>query len=215
MDDAALEVAALVDGRDYGHDSEGNPVRRPMGESLWRLPLPPLSATSWPEAYSPGSDDAQDRGEAARRLLANHGAVARFATRGAGQRGARPVSAPLSDPTAVAVPELSPAVDACLRACAAKMTPRATPVDDRGSDDDVRFDAFLRAEALDVAAAALPASSRVDAARSVSASLRYLRDRVGVPRDMSLPAARQFRAHLNWVADAVLRLALAEEGGQV
>ena len=35
----------------------------------------------------------------------------------------------------------------------------------------------------------------------VCASVAYLRDRVGVPRDMPLPAARQFRAHLNWLVD--------------
>ena len=38
---------------------------------------------------------------------------------------------------------------------------------------------------------------------SVVPSLVYLRDRVGVPRDMPLPAARQFRAHLSWMIDAV------------
>jgi glutathione S-transferase len=32
-------------------------------------------------------------------------------------------------------------------------------------------------------------------------SLAYFRDRIGVPRDMSYPAARQLRAHLNWVAE--------------
>ena len=31
----------------------------------------------------------------------------------------------------------------------------------------------------------------------------YMRDRVGVPRDLPLPAARQFRAHLNWLIDSL------------
>ena len=35
----------------------------------------------------------------------------------------------------------------------------------------------------------------------VCASAAYLRDRVGVPRDLPLPAARQLRAHLNWLID--------------
>lgn len=29
-------------------------------------------------------------------------------------------------------------------------------------------------------------------------SLIYIRDRVGVPKDVSLPVARQLRAHFNW-----------------
>lgn len=38
---------------------------------------------------------------------------------------------------------------------------------------------------------------------AVVASAEYLRDRVGVPRDMKLPAARQLRAHLNWMIDTL------------
>lgn len=33
----------------------------------------------------------------------------------------------------------------------------------------------------------------------VAVAAAYLRDKVGVPRDLTYPAARQFRAHLNWL----------------
>ena len=57
-------------------------------------------------------------------LVSNHAAVARFAARGCGRRGDKPVSAPLSDPTARPDDEYVPAVDAALRrvcaSCSAK-----------------------------------------------------------------------------------------------
>merc|ERR1711865_456658 len=38
---------------------------------------------------------------------------------------------------------------------------------------------------------------------SAASHLRYTRDRICVPRDMSFGAARQLRAHLNWAADII------------
>jgi glutathione S-transferase len=46
-----------------------------------------------------------------------------------------------------------------------------------------------------------------DYAGGVVASLAYMRDRIGVPRDMKLPAAKQLRAHLNWSIGKLVKAA--------
>jgi hypothetical protein len=43
--------------------------------------------------------------------MKNHAAVARFALRGAGRPGPKPVSAPLSDPSAVGIVSMQPFID--------------------------------------------------------------------------------------------------------
>ncbi len=53
-----------------------------------------------------------DRLLAAAKLVGNHAAVTRFALRGPGKPGPRPVSAPLADPTAVPAMEHTDTADA-------------------------------------------------------------------------------------------------------
>ncbi|GAB4823293.1 hypothetical protein N2152v2_010339 [Parachlorella kessleri] len=167
-------VAAAIDGQD--------------GKS-WHLPLPPLTATSL-EPHAPGESPEGDRLEAAARLVGNHAAVTRFALRGVGQPGPRPVSAPLADPSAVPGMEWEQEVDAALRHVAHAL-----------------LDSVEAKQASQHAMHAVPAEldnapGTLDGS-PVIPSLEYVRDRVGVPRDMQLPAARQFRAHLNWAIDSL------------
>jgi len=49
----------------------------------------------------------KDRLEAAAKMVCNHEAIVRFAARGAGKKGSRPVRAPLADPTATPADDLS------------------------------------------------------------------------------------------------------------
>lgn len=81
----------------------------------WTLPLLPLSATSMPEPFSPGDNPRADTTCASAKLIRNHKAVVRFAARGAGKGGTRPVSAPLSDPSALPQEAAVRDVDAALR----------------------------------------------------------------------------------------------------
>ena len=45
---------------------------------------------------------------------------------------------------------------------------------------------------------ALGPNASQETKENVALSLEYLRDRVGVPRDMRMPPARQLRSHLNF-----------------
>jgi len=166
------EAAAAIDGTD--------------GKS-WHLPLSPLSASSSPEPYAVGDNAPVDMTEAAAKLISNHENVVKFAARGCGKPGNKPVSARLSDPTAQPGLEHVPAVDAALRHVAHAL--------------------LTGVEAKQTSTDALQAVENSTAegfpAEAVIVSAEYLRDRVGVPRDLKLPAARQLRAHLNWLVDSL------------
>ena len=104
----------------------------------------------------------------------NFDAIVRFACRGVGQPGRKRFQAPLADPyaepDAAFIPVLEPVLAEVARALLEGPSDAAIRVGD------------------------------ADAVKAVQACLVYLRDRVGVPRDMSYPAALELRATLNHVA---------------
>lgn len=151
-------------------------------DGSWRLPLPPDDALQ--PVGGLGLSEGEAKVEAAERLMHNAAAVTRFAARGTGRAGFPGVGAELSDPNATPDEAAMPAVDAALRHVVHALL--------AGTD----------AAGARVATASLPAST-------VTPTLGYLRDRISVPRDMSWPAARQLRAHLNWMIDAAAQAQVA------
>jgi glutathione S-transferase len=150
----------------------------------WHLPLSPNNGGLEPDWDWAGYDDAAKR-EAVERISSNYESIVAFASRGAGKSGFPRYSAPLADPNAVANNSIEPFVDASMKIIAVKMIGEKL----NGSNAE---------KAMKNLASLLMNEGGKDIVDNVALSLAYLRDRVGVPRDMRLPAARHLRAHLNW-----------------
>ena len=144
------------------------------------MPLQPHNGGIEPD-WTWCGDEFTARKEAVERVSGNFEAIVKFASRGAGKKGMPPVSAALADPNAVSSEAVYCSLDVLLRAISVSMLNGNEAMEKEMSE-----------------AIYLIQSAGEDFANAVVLSLSYLRDRVGVPRDMTLPAARQFRAHLNW-----------------
>ena len=125
---------------------------------------------------------------AAWKLASNGSNVSKFASRG-GPEGARnprkTFGAELADPYADADDSIAATVDEALRVVCL-----ALQETDQGSPDDA-YTKMLRQ---------VVPSSQVS---GVVSSMMYLRDRIGVPRDLPLAAGRYLRAYLNWGIDTL------------
>mmetsp|Transcript_24996 Transcript_24996/g.58218 ORF Transcript_24996/g.58218 Transcript_24996/m.58218 type:complete len:151 (-) Transcript_24996:153-605(-) len=145
--------------------------------------LTPSDENGTYEGCDPQTMEKACRYMAAWKLSGNGAVVARFAARGgpAGAKNPRKsFGAPLADPYAAPDESMIPHVDSALRwVCAALL------------EDDESHKGGLRDE--------IPS----DKISGVQSSLAYLRDRVGVPRDLPLASARYLRAYLNWAIDAL------------
>lgn len=125
---------------------------------------------------------------AAWKLAGNGENVSKFASRGGPQGGRNPrktFGAELADPYANSDDSVRPYVDSALRVvCAALMQ-----LEDEEPSESLKNELV----------AAVP-KNQLD---GVFGSLAYLRDRVGVPRDLPLASARYLRAYLNWGIDVL------------
>lgn len=125
---------------------------------------------------------------AAWKLASNGINVSRFAARGGPDGAKNPrktFGAQLADPYAEPDDDVRPAVDAALRVvCSALMDELSSP---------------------DALVASIRAAVPSDQIAGVASSLAYLRDRIGVPRDLPLASARYLRAYLNWGIDALTK----------
>ena len=155
----------------------------------WSLPLSPNNGglePDWEWAGGWAGDQSIAKREAVERVSANHEAIVAFACRGAGKEGFPQYGAPLSDPNAVSNKAVQPLVDTVLRVVCSKLL----------AEDIAEFDT-----AMNTMHSVWIKEDGVAVIEMVIKSLEYMRDRIGVPRDMRMPAARQLRAHLNWAIE--------------
>jgi len=138
----------------------------------WELPLQAHNGGVEPD-WSFAGDEAAAQREAVERVSGNFEAIVRFASRGAGRKGMPPFSAPLADPNAVPSEAVLASVSAILRLVCAAML--------EGSPDKYETK-------MEEIAKTIVEEGGTEFAQNVVNSLAYLRDRVGVPRDMKLPA---------------------------
>ena len=194
--DDQIAFAKAITGKDgswslpLSHDDPLQPLYRGPPLPLAVLEAADIVADSDGsyEKCDPAIMAAACRAMAAWKLSGNGPNVAKFAARG-GPSGAKNMrktfGAPLADPYADPDTNVQPFVDAALRIVCLTL-------------GDVQ-DAMPSAQRESQLRTAVPA----DQSGGVVSSLAYLRDRVGVPRDLPLASARYLRAYLNWAIDVL------------
>jgi glutathione S-transferase len=179
-------------------------------DDAWKMPLDCTFEPLASQQMLNGEEGA--RHEAAFQLISNAKNIVCFCCRGAGEAGRPSFHAELADPYAEPNYDFEPNVDVCLRHVTSALldgTETATfnahtDLSEKGGTNELRPNWYEykdddgRLYYWDDETGSItwtPPTQQLDTC------LMYLRDRVGVPRDMGQAAAMQLRAHLNWVID--------------
>ena len=162
------------------------------GFPAWEYPLQDYTK------LEPGWDWCQDaqkaKLEAVERLTHNHKNIIKFAARGASDNNENSIfgySAPLADPKASSNDNVIDSLDAILRIITMKLLSSDT--------DSINNDTIMANVAQNIVT-----YGGNEHAQGIISSLVYLRNRIGVPRDMKFPAAQQLRSHINWSIGHIL-----------
>ncbi|GJP51372.1 hypothetical protein CLOM_g10527 [Closterium sp. NIES-68] len=159
------------------------------GSGAWDLPLQP-EVTAWGEDDGTGGAGREAQREAVESIILNHELLVSFCL-----RALRDKSFPRQQAMLIGGrPRLQPPSDAELEAARERLAP--------GVSEALRHVAHALLEGTETLGAAVPAGvlgSLSGEEEEVAVCVAYLRDRVGVPRDLTYPAARQLRAHLQWM----------------
>mmetsp|Transcript_5454 Transcript_5454/g.7245 ORF Transcript_5454/g.7245 Transcript_5454/m.7245 type:complete len:367 (+) Transcript_5454:51-1151(+) len=179
-------------------------------DGAWNLPLDYDVLSSFQKG---GNNDEEEshRHEAAFALTQKHEAIVSFATRGAGEPGRPSFHAELADPYAEPNESYTRSVDICLRHVTAALldgvdiaeTVASKDLKGQAGDGTLRqgWDQYEDKDGRTYWWNDETGYVRYQSAptQQLDTCLEYLRDRVGVPRDMREGAAMQLRAHLNWI----------------
>jgi glutathione S-transferase len=146
------------------------------------------------KASDPVSMSIACRTMAGWKLASNGIKIASFASRG-GPSGAQNIrktfGAELADPYASPDETIKPTVDAVLRVVCSALI-----------DTDSSVSSGLPSSVYGLQLKSVVSKEKV---KGTISSLQYLRDRIGVPRDLPLASARYLRAYLNWAIDELGR----------
>ena len=139
------------------------------------------------------------------KLSKNGANISKFAARG-GPKGSKNVrktfGAELADPYAKADAAFIDTVDEVLRIVATSMMIENNTDTENENNTEQHHpepNSIPGSEYASLVQNSVPANKK----EGVIASLEYLRDRIGVPRDLPLASARYLRAYLNWAIDVL------------